>query len=110
MVVRTRLRAVLLPLLLYVVSGGVTGYFVDSAINGGRGLHAKEEYRARMAKLGAELADVVGQRDRLKRRVDMMSSENVDRDLLEEEVRVELGFVRGSDLVVFLPRDGGRAP
>jgi cell division protein FtsB len=110
MVVRTRLRAVLLPLLLYVVSGGVTGYFVDSAVNGGRGLRAKEVYRIRMAKLGAQLTDLTGQRDKLQRRVDMMSSENVDRDLLEEEVRTQLGLVRSSDVVVFLPRDAAPAP
>lgn len=103
MVVRTRLRSVLAPLALYLVSGGVSGYFVHSAMEGGRGLKAKEVYRAQMTQLNAQLADLTAQREALQHRVDMMSADAVDRDLLEEEARVELGLVGKSDLVVFLP-------
>ena len=104
MVVRTRLRAILLPLILYAVSASVTSYFVWNAVNGGRGLKAKDEYRARMAKLDAQLTDLTTQRKQLERRVEMMSPNSLDRDLLEEEARTVLGLVRKSDLMVFLPQ------
>ena len=102
MVVRTRLRAILLPLALYAVSGSVTSYFVWSAVNGGRGLRAKEEYRAQMAKLDGELADLESQRKELALRVSKLRPEGIDRDLLEEEARRTLGLVSKNDLVVFL--------
>jgi cell division protein FtsB len=103
MVVRTRLRAILLPIALYIVSGGVTSYFVWNAVNGGRGLRAKDAYRAEMAKLDGELADLTAERKQLEQRVAMMGPDSVDRDLLEEEARSVLGLARPSDLVVFLP-------
>ena len=43
MVVRTRLRAILTPLLLYVVSGAMSAYFIQTAIHGDRGLRTKDE-------------------------------------------------------------------
>jgi len=103
MVVRTRLRALLIPLALYAVSASVTFYFVWSAVNGGRGLRAKEEYRAEMNRLDTRLAALQKERAHLTRRVTMMSSNSLDRDLLEEEARIVLGRVRKSELVVFLP-------
>ena len=108
MVVRTRLRAILLPLALYAASASVTSYFVWSAVNGGRGLRAKEAYRAQMAKLDTELTDLTNQRKQLERRVQMMSPNSLDRDLLEEEARTVLGLVRESELVVFAPQQTGR--
>ena len=49
MVIRTRLRAILFPLALYAVSGGVGGYFVWHAINGERGLKTRVAFKARIA-------------------------------------------------------------
>lgn len=103
MVVRTRLRAVLIPLVLYAVSASVTTYFVWHAVNGGRGLHIKDEYRLKIRRLDAKLAALEKERKHLERRVEMMRSDSVDRDLLDEEARVVLGLVRKSDLVIFLP-------
>jgi cell division protein FtsB len=103
MVVRTRLRAVLIPLALYAVSASVTTYFVWHAVNGGRGLRAKDEYRVKIAQLNDKLASVLAERTLLERRVEMMRSDAVDRDLLEEEARTVLGRVRKSELVIFLP-------
>ncbi|HUZ67910.1 MAG TPA: septum formation initiator family protein, partial [Beijerinckiaceae bacterium] len=73
MVVRTRLRAVLIPLALYAVSASVTTYFVWHAVNGGRGLRTKHEYRLKAARLDAELAALQKERAHLSRRVEMMS-------------------------------------
>lgn len=108
MVIRVRLRAFLIPLVLYVVSGSVTSYFVWHALHGERGLQTKEEYRRQIGELSTELAALRTERQGWQHRVDMMRSASVDKDLLEEEARTVLGRVHRNDLVVFLPRTSAR--
>ena len=100
MVVRTRLRAFLIPLVLCMVSGDAGSYFVWHAMNGERGLKAKIAYKAKLHALQDELDGLVAERRKIERRVAMMQSDSVDRDLLEEEARLILGRVGKSDLVV----------
>ncbi len=102
MVVRTRLRGILLPLLLYCVAGGIGSYFVWHAINGERGLKTSEEYERTIALLRTEAAAAKGERMQWQHRIDLMRGEAIDRDLLEEEARVVLDRVHKNDLVVFL--------
>ena len=100
MVIRRQLRAVLIPLALYAVSGSAASYFVWHAYNGSRGLKAKEEYRQKIAELTKRLHVVQDERAGWERRIAMMSAEIIDRDLLEEEA-ASLGprFRRTSGLV-----------
>ena len=101
MVVRTRIRAIMLPLTLYVVSGAVSGYFLWTAKNGERGSVAKLEYKATIAELRANLVDLQAQRAKWEHRVSLMRSESVDRDLAEEEARNKLGYVDSRDVEIF---------
>jgi cell division protein FtsB len=102
MVIRRRLRSILLPLLLYAVSGSISSYFIWHAVHGDRGLKTKEEYRGQMTQLILENAGLRSERDQLDRRVSMMRAEAVERDILEEEARVQLGRVHKNDVVIFL--------
>ena len=101
MVKRRRLRAILIPLVLYAVSGSAASYFVWHAYNGSRGLRAKEEYRMKIDALQARLNSLQDERNGWERRVRMMSSESLERDLLEEQARVTLGRVQKDELVLF---------
>ena len=101
MVKRRRLRAILIPLVLYAVSGSAASYFVWHAYNGSRGLKAKEEYRMKIDALQARLNSLQDERNGWERRVRMMSSESLERDLLEEQARVTLGRVQKDELVLF---------
>jgi cell division protein FtsB len=101
MVVKTRLRAVLLPIAFYLVSGGVSGFFVWQASLGDRGLNAKAHYQSQMTVLTAELTSLQDERKTLERKVNLMRSDAVDRDLLEEEARAKLDRVDKNDLLVF---------
>jgi cell division protein FtsB len=101
MVVRTRIRAVLVPLLLYSVAGTVSGYFLWTANNGERGLKAKTEYKREIAALRGNLDGLKAQRAQWEHRVVLMRSENVDRDLAEEQARAKLGFVDPRDVQIF---------
>jgi cell division protein FtsB len=101
MVIRRRLRAVLIPLALYAVSGSAASYFVWHAYNGSRGLKAKEEYRQKIEDLTVRLNVLQDERAAWERRVSMMAAETIERDLLEEQARVTLGRVQKDELVLF---------
>ena len=55
MVVRTRLRAILTPLLLYAASGAMSAYFIQTAIHGERGMKTNDDYKVQIAALRADL-------------------------------------------------------
>jgi cell division protein FtsB len=104
MVVRTRLRALLIPLVLYAVSGVVGSYFIWHVRHGQRGLDAKIAFKTELRSLQQELADLKAERTRWDRRVTMMQTDAVDRDLLEEEARLELGRIQKDEMMVYLPQ------
>ena len=101
MVVKTRARAILLPIAFYAVSGVASGFFVWQASIGDHGLKAKAEYQIQMAALTHQLGDLQAERKVWDRRVTLMRSDAVDRDLLDEEARAVLDRVGKNDLVVF---------
>ena len=101
MVVRTRARAILLPIAFYAVLGVASGYLVWGAWNGERGLKTKAEYAAEMQNLNAELKKLQVEHQSWEHRVALMRSDAVDRDLLDEEARAVLDRVGKNDLVVF---------
>ena len=101
MVVRKRLRAVLIPLMFYMVAGGASFYLVWGASKGERGLEAKAAYDAQTAQLQDQLKHLREDRARWERRVAAMRSESVDRDLLDEEARAKLNRVGKDDVVIF---------
>jgi cell division protein FtsB len=100
MVVRRRARRFLLPVLLYAVSAGMVSYFMYHANTGARGLEAKERYKVLAADLGRELDGARRERAEWERRIALLRSDQIDRDLLEERARVMLGRVHKNDLVI----------
>jgi cell division protein FtsB len=103
MVVRRRVRAVLMPLGLYAVSGLVVGYFVHQAESGNRGLEAKRALKIQARALNQELTAAKADRAIWEHRVALLRSEQIDRDLLEERARVMLGRVHANDVVIIDP-------
>ena len=101
MVVRTRLRAILTPLVLYLVSGATSAYFVQTAIHGDRGLLTKDDYKAQIADLRQQLDELTAERVKWQHRVTLMHSDAIDRDLASEEIRLKLGYVDPHDVVIF---------
>ncbi len=101
MVVRSRIRAILYPILLYLLSGVASSYFVWTAVNGERGLKTKDEYKKQITALRDTLADLKADHAQWDHRIALMRSEAIDRDLLQEQARVKLDYVDPADLVVF---------
>lgn len=100
MVIRRRLRRFLIPLALYSVSAAVAAYFVHHAHSGARGIEAQQQYESQMAELNRELDGLKTQRTDWERRIALLRSDQIDRDLLEERARIMLGRVHRNDLVV----------
>ena len=100
MVVRKRARKILIPLALYSVSGLVVGYFVHHAHSGARGLEAKRQLKTQAHEISAELETLKTERAEWERRIALLRSDQIDRDLLEEQARTMLGRVHRNDLVI----------
>jgi cell division protein FtsB len=100
MVVRQRARKVLIPLALYSVSGLMVAYFMHHANSGTRGLEAKRQLTAQAQDVAAELEVLKTERAEWERRIALLRSDQIDRDLLEERARSLLGRVHRNDLVI----------
>ena len=100
MVVRKRARKILIPLALYGVSALMVGYFVHHAHSGTRGLDAKRQLKIQAQDISAELDALRSERAEWERRIALLRSDQIDRDLLEERTRSLLGRVHRNDLVI----------
>jgi cell division protein FtsB len=103
MAVKTRARAILIPIVFYLVLGSASAWLVWGASQGERGLNAKAQYEAETAQLRVQLSQLQIDHERWRRRVESMRSEAVDRDLLDEEARAKLDRVGKDDVVIFVP-------
>jgi cell division protein FtsB len=101
MVVRTRLRKIVTPIVFYLVLGVTSGYLVWGASNGEHGLKAKVEFDADAIALQAQLAALKDERSRWELRVASLKPESVDRDLLDEEAHGLLDRVAKDEVVIF---------
>jgi cell division protein FtsB len=108
MVVRTRLRSIVLPIVFYLVLGVASGYLVWGASNGEHGLKAKLKYDAEAETLKTELAALKEERARWERRVAALGPQSVDRDLLDEEAHAKLDRVLKDEVVIFTAPDPTR--
>jgi cell division protein FtsB len=100
MVVRRRARRIFVPLALYGISAGIAAYFVHHAHTGARGMEARQQYEGLAAELNKEFDDVRKERTEWERRIALLRSDQIDRDLLEERARIMLGRVHRNDLVI----------
>jgi len=108
MVVRTRWRSIVLPIVFYLVLGVASGYLVWGASNGEHGLKAKVKYDAESATLQTELAALREDHARWERRVAALRPDSVDRDLLDEEAHAKLDRVAKDEVVIFASSDQRR--
>lgn len=100
MVVRRRARAVLIPLVLYSVSAAIVGYFVHHAHHGSHGLQAKYAFKIKVVEVSREVETLKIERGEWERRIALLRSDQLDRDILEERGRSLLGRVHRNDLVI----------
>ena len=76
-------------------------YFGYHAIQGDRGLLTMIKLENRIAAVKAELTATKAEEDALERRVSLMRPASLDRDMLEEQVRLVLNYTHPSDVVIY---------
>ena len=108
MVVRTRLRSIVMPIVLYLVLGVASGYLVWGASNGEHGLKAAAKFDVEAIELKAQLAGLKDERARWELRVASLRPESIDKDLLDEEAHAQLDRVAKDEVIIFTGANKGR--
>jgi len=91
-----------------VLAACLVGYFAYHAVQGEGGLLAYSRLQDALAEARAVERELSDQRAALAHRVTLLRADSLDRDLLAEQARKVLNFVRPDEVVV--PRDGGVSP
>ncbi len=103
MVTRPRIRAFFTALGLYVLAGLLIGYFAVNAYTGSRGLRARQVIDQRIATLTQKIDAAKAERAQWERRVALLKSDHIDRDMLDERARALLDYADPRDLVLIPP-------
>lgn len=85
-----------------ILGVGVIGYFAFHAVEGDRGLRAYFALTLQTELARAERDALREERESIEQRVNLLKSENLDLDMLEERARTVLDKVHEDDLVILL--------
>ena len=102
MVTRTRLRAILSALGLYVMAALLIGYFGVNAFSGNHGIKAKQDIDQQITSLSAELTHLQVERGQWERRIALLKSNRIDPDMLDERARALLDYTHPNDLTLMV--------
>ncbi len=101
---KRRARHVLGPFLGIVV----VAYFVYHTVHGERGVLAYVQMRERVVEARANLNRLQSEQKFWEHRVKLLYPASIDRDMLDERVRLMLGYARADDIVILV--DAHRTP
>ena len=85
-------------ILLLMVFGGV--YFLIAAIVGPYGVFRQAEIKAQVIELTAELEDMQAEVRRMENLTRRLSDDYLDLDLLDQQAREVLGYIRPDEIVI----------
>ena len=104
MVTRTRLGRFFRVLGLYCIAAAMIAYFAFHAQHGNYGIEAGKALKEEIATLTMERNELVTERTKLEHRNQLLRSNQIDPDLLEELARRDLSFALPNDLIMILQR------
>lgn len=78
----------------------IMGYFIYHSIQGDRGILAWIQLKDRLQKIECELKDVMTERLHLEGKVQDLRPESLNRDLLDQQVRLQLGYTRPDEIII----------
>lgn len=93
---KRRARDVIGPVLGFCI----VGYFVYHSIEGDRGLLAYVHLNERLSEAKAQLEEVQAERKALEHRVDLLRTDNLDPDMLDERAHAVLNYARPDEVVI----------
>lgn len=94
---RRRLRSAVVPALC----AGLVAYFTIHAVQGQHGLLAWVQVAQQIERVRTDLAVAQAARAALEQKVALLRPDTLDRDMLDEQVRRVLGYVRPDEFVIF---------
>ena len=84
------------------------GYFLFHAVQGDRGLLAWVKIKQQIIHAEAELAVSASTRRTWEDRIALLHSERLDRDMLDERVRLVTGFGHKDEIVIYVSQPAKR--
>ena len=100
MIVRTKWRMVAAQVTLWLVAAGAVAYFGQQAYVGDHGLVASRSMEQQIRQLDARHSEVKADRAAIEHRIDLLSNERIDPDLLDEQARSDLGWISPSERIL----------
>ncbi|MDB9704489.1 septum formation initiator family protein [Rhodospirillales bacterium] len=94
--IRRRAKHVVGPLFGIVA----VSYFAYHTVHGDRGVLSLVQMRERVSDAERQLNRLVVEEDHWSARVKLLHPDSIDRDMLDERVRVMLGYARADDVIV----------
>ncbi len=91
-------------MMISVIGAALFGYFVYHLIEGDRGLLTMLQREAELHESTIRLNDLRQEREQLEHKVQLMRSNSLDPDLLEEQSRRLLGFTKPNEVVILTPQ------
>jgi cell division protein FtsB len=88
-------------LVVPVIAIAFFAYFGFHAVHGDYGLNSKMQLEHKAMQLRAELSQLVEKRERLERRVLLMSNKTLDKDMLDEQARLLLNVARPDEIIIY---------
>ncbi|MBX6329925.1 MAG: septum formation initiator family protein [Pseudolabrys sp.] len=104
MITYHRRRVVLTALGLYVFAALFIGYFAVNAFTGAHGLRAQADLDRQLTRMNGELARLRAERTAWERAIDLLRSDRIDPDMLDERARDLLGLADPRDEILLLRR------
>lgn len=78
----------------------IIGYFIYHSIQGDRGILAWVQLQERLARALCQLDDTVKERNALDVIVQDLRPESINRDLLDQQVRLQLGYAHPDEVIL----------
>jgi cell division protein FtsB len=78
----------------------IVGYFIYHSIQGERGILAWVQLQDRFTYSMSELNDIIKERQALEEKVQDLRPESINRDLLDQQVRLQLGYTHPDEMVI----------
>ncbi|MBP6952276.1 MAG: septum formation initiator family protein [Alphaproteobacteria bacterium] len=78
----------------------VMGYFIYHSIQGDRGMLAWLQLQERLLHVESQLKEIIQERQFLEEKVRDLRPENINRDLLDQQVRLQLGYTHPDEVVI----------
>jgi cell division protein FtsB len=93
------------PVLVTGLWAVLVAYFGWHAVQGEHGLLARNDLSSQVAEAEARLEALRSEREGLEARVELLSPDGIDRDMLDERARAMLNYTHPDDVVIFLRED-----